>query len=491
MSPRSEWEQPGQRLEQAAVAGDSKAVEAIVGPLPPGRAQEIPGAGTLSACRADDVAEGRRGLADKPLITCCVAWGARWSSERHVQDYGGRDRCRGHPPATSPAGGTWSRPAGLPGWLSRVPREERVSKRPSRALRGTGGARPRAGSPLAIRAEFFLVCCDYLTQQFSRGLARAERLVREVPEPALPGSSRERVPGSGRAGGEPQAATGRGPTTMRRRWWNSAETSEKENVAGAACLVGKSFSFLGREQQASAVRLPQALRTLPRLRDSAARANLFMIACGLGRARRHGYGGARLRAGEGPRGSSRPIPWRRSRPLPGWHGCRSAKATGSPACGTLQEARARVSHLEDVPAAPPPPGRSGDDRRRDAGEGQSPPGGGSPPLRRWPSIERTRISSFPLFTLLERGRAQRQDGRGPRGGAGFRSRPGALRPAGQAARPGDFRLPFLDETDAVFDEMISPAGRPRRSGSRLRLCRPSSHPGAAGDGVRALDRRTD
>ena len=454
LSPRSEWEQQRQRLEQAAVAGDSKAVEAIVGPYR--QAAREYAEQELFGLWADDVAEGRRGLADNRLSMLRGVGDALVKSEGEhlVQD--------------SVAAIDAAATAGdLARWRDLVQAcrtfrdgyhayHARNVKEAVEKLSAARAALARAGSPLAIRAEFFLVCCDYLTQQFSRGLARAERLVREVqslPYPGLRANAFRVQAVLEESLGQTRAAV----DDYEKALVEFSGLGEEENVAGAACLVGKSLSFLGREQQAWRY-IYQALRTLPRLRDSAARANLFMIACDS--AERDGmdtaalaFARARVREGlqADPLAAIEALTWLAR--------MQERKGDRQSACGTLQEARARVSHLEDVRAR----------RRRQADlemiEGEmlakDDPRQAVDLLTSALAIYREdKNFLFSLFTLLERGRAQRQMGEDHAAEQDFGVALALYDRLGKQLGQEDFRLPFLDETDAVFDEMISlQAGR--------------------------------
>ena len=123
------------------------------------------------------------------------------------------------------------------------------------------------GSPLALRAEFFLVCCDYLRSQYVRGLAGIERLaakvkdlgygalqghvfqVRAVLEDSL-GRTRDAIQDYGEMQGE------------------FLRLGEGENVATAGCLLAQPLRFLGRRQEAWRF-LYQSLKALSTLRNQA------------------------------------------------------------------------------------------------------------------------------------------------------------------------------------------------------------------------------
>jgi CHAT domain-containing protein len=453
-SPRSEWEQQRKQLEPAAAAGDPEKVEAIVHQYR--QAAREYAEQELFGLWADAVVAGRQELAADRLRLLHRLGDAlvKIEGEHLVQDSVAaidavsatgdpvrwRDLVQAHKTFRD----------GYHAYRARNCKEAAVKL--SAAREGLANA----GSPLAIQAELFLACCDYLTDRYSQGLTAAKQLARRVQGSAYGGlrayvfrvqAVLEEGLGQTRAAAEDY---GKAMAEFR-------ALGEGENVANAGGMVGQALSFLGREQQAWRY-VYQALRTLPELRDATARVNVLMIAGDT--ALRDGADAAalafdRARVREsfraGPLAAVEALLWL-ARIQEHREDRRSARAT-------LEEARARVDRLEDPRTR----------RRRQADlamiEGEmrtqdDPRQAVSLLTSALAVYQRDENFLFSLRTLLARGRAQRQKGDVREAERDLGAALALYDRLGEQLKQEDFRLPFLEETDAVFDEMVSlQAGR--------------------------------
>ena len=306
------------------------------------------------------------------------------------------------------------------------------------------------GSPLALRAEFCLVGCDYLIHRFARGLAGAERLAQKVKNIKYGGLRGNLF----HAKGTLEDALGRTRDAIAdygRMQTEFRNLGEGENIATASGLLGRPLRLLGRKQQAWRF-IYQSLQVAPDLRNETARANIFMTAGDA--ALREGADAAALAFQQARvRCALRADPLAAVEALTWLARLQEHAGDRVSARATLQEAKARIGRLEESQA-----------RRRSAdlamieGEMQV-----EEDPRRAVDLLTTALDVyqedqnflFSLQTLLARGRAQRRLGDGRAAEGDLDAALGLYDRLGEKLSQEDLRLAFLEETAGVFDEMVS------------------------------------
>jgi CHAT domain-containing protein len=450
-SPQSVWEVRRQRLEQAALAGDAKTVETIVGPYR--QAVREYAEQELFGLWADAAAQGQTKLAaDRLQILRAMGDAlARVNGERFVHDS----------VATIDAVAVDPRR-----WRelvrgTRVFRDgykdfnERNSKAAVAKLTIAREVLTWIGSPLAIRAKHLLVGCDYLNNQYLHGLAAAERLTREVED--LPyagvrgqvlwvkallevtlGRMKPAVEDYGRARAEYQ------------------RLGEGENLVAVDGLLGENLLLIGRTQEAWRS-IYQALRFTLDVRQPRALSRIFMIA-----------GDAALRDGA----DNGALAFERERVRYSLM-CNSREAVEALAwlarmqehVGDREGALATVRDAEGRAAGLEP-----DQRQRN--EADLAMIQGTMRVQDDPLHAAALLTSalavyqadhnliFSLQTLRARGRAYRKSGYDSQAERDFETALALYDRMGEQLDQEDLRLTLLEESDEVFDEMISlQAGR--------------------------------
>ncbi len=443
----AQWDEQRQSLEQAALAGRSKEVEAIVGEYR--QAVREYAEQELFGLWADAVAAGRNDLAADRLRLLREIGDAlvKVDGEHLVRDSVAA--------IDSLSGGDAER------WrdLVEAHRAFRDGYEAYRArkigsavakLSTAQGVLAHLGSPLALRAEFFLVCCDYLRKQFSHGLIEAERLARKVKTLKY-GGLRGHVL---RVKAVLEESLGRARDSIVDYGGMQAEfqrLGEAENVATAGGLLGKPLRFLGRKQEAWRC-IYKSLKTLPSMRNETARANLLMTA-----------GDAALRDGEEAaalafeqarvRSARRADPEAAVEALTWLARLQERMGERGAALTTLAEGKARVDQLESSQAR-----RKRADLEMVEGEMKT-----EDDPRRAVNLLTSALAIyqedqnflFSLQTLLARGRAQRRLRDDLAAERDLSEALALYDRLGEQLSQEDFRLAFLEETDEVFDEMIS------------------------------------
>jgi CHAT domain-containing protein/tetratricopeptide (TPR) repeat protein len=448
-SPGSEWEQHRKRLEATAIAGDSKAVEAIV--YQNRQAAREHAEQELFGQWADAVVHGQSQLAEDRLRLLHDLGDALAKVEGDSLIHDSVAAID----AVSAAGD-------LVRWraLVRAHRAFRDGYHAERArncseavekLSMAREALTEAGSPLALRAEFLLVCCDYLVAKYPHGLDEARKLVQEL---------QGRPYGGLRAHALQVKATledslGKTPEAAQDYAMELAEfrkLGEEENVANAGGLVGKTWSFLGREQQAWQF-IYQALQTLPDLRAPSTRANLLMVA---GEAALRGgedavaLAFARARATDGLRAD----PLAAIEGLTGLAQMQARQGDRQGALASLEEARVRARRLGDREAQ----AQQQAELAMIEGEMlvQDDPHRAVDLLTPVLAVYRKEKNFlFSLQALLARGRAQRRLGNRDEAERDLSAALALYDDLGSRVEGEDFRLPLLEETEQLFDEMVS------------------------------------
>ena len=444
---RSLWEEKKRQLDRAALAGDAKTVETIVDSYR--QAAREYAEQELFGLWASAVQEGRENLAaDRLRVLRSVGETlARVSGEPLVRDAVARiDALAAGPPEPwrGLVQGVRDFRAGFLAYRARDCKEAVPE------LTAARGALERSGSPLAVRANLYIVGCDFITRHFGPALHEAERLVKAteaMPYPSLRGHAL-RVKGAAEVTlGSIEASIADYDKSLS----EFERLREDENWSAVAVLRGESLNLLGRRRE-SWLAIYQALRATPRLRDTGALANAFKIAAD-----------AALRDGEGEAA----LAFERERlrhalesnslaaveALTGLARMQDLEG-GESALAILQEARRRADLLSDPRQ-----------RRRslaDLGMIEGTLVAQEDPRRAVDLLtsalevyEEDRSRFLSLWAFLARGRAQRALGDAAGAEQDFEKALDIYRGMGKQLDQEGFRLALLEETDEVFDELVS------------------------------------
>ncbi|PYQ62914.1 MAG: hypothetical protein DMF53_11895 [Acidobacteria bacterium] len=473
-SPLTAWEAEKPRLEQAALAGDAKEVETIVGSNCQA-AREL-AEQELFGSWGDAAAEGREDLAaDKFQILRALGDAlAKLNGERLVHDSVAVIDAAAEDPQRLSA-------------LVRATRDfrdgykafnERKCKTAVPKLTAARGALGRTGSPLAFRAEDLLASCDYVNHRYRSSLAAVERLVREIEGLPYPGVR-------GRAfwvRGLLEVTLGKMKPAVEDYGRARAEyqrLGEEENAVTMAGLLGENLLLLGRTQEAWKS-IYEALRATPSVREPRALSRIFMIA-GDAALREGADGSALAFEQEWVRYSRMSSPQEAVEALTWLARIQDHAGDRESSLATLRDAETRAEGLE-------------------------------PDQREWKKAELAMVQGtmqvqedalkavdlltsalavyekeenliFSLQTLLARGRAYRRSGDDVRAGRDFEAALALYDRMGKQLdqEREDLRLTLLEESEEVFDELISlKAGRdPDRAFAYADRARTRVLPGSA------------
>jgi CHAT domain-containing protein/tetratricopeptide (TPR) repeat protein len=440
------WREQRERLDRAASAGETKAVETIVGHWP--QAAREHGEDELLGQWADAVAQGGTELAMQRLRTARALGDAlvRISGERLLRD-------------AVAAINAAERDAGRLRLLAQGHRDFRdgralYKERKPEASAKLGAARDalvKARSPFAARAVFFLACADYVAGRYEQSLARLESLAREVsgrPYPGLLGHLWQ-MQALGRA------TQGRMMEAIDANENASAQfrrLGEEENVAALEGALGESLALVGNGRGAWE-QVYRALRATPKLRDPGTRSMVFMTAANLS-LRDGAFETALVFQREAVRCGLRANPLRAIETLTWLGRIQDRLGQRRLALATLREAGRQAARLND-------PGRR---LRKAADLGLME---GSMIWQTAPHRAVSLLSSalaiytaekneiFSLWTFLARARAYERLGDDARAGQDLDRAIAIYDHLGRRLQGEDLRLSFLTETDDVFSEMIS------------------------------------
>ena len=334
----------------------------------------------------------------------------------------------------------------------------------------------RAGSPLALRAEYALIACGYLDNQFDRALARAGSFVRELegkPYAGVRGQVLRIKALSEVTLGKMKAAVedyGRMRVEYQR-------LGEEENLVAVQGLLGENLMLLGRMQDAWKS-IYQALRVTPKLRQPRDLSRIFMFA-GDAALRDGADGGALAFERERVRHGLLTTPREAVEALAWLARMQDHMGDREGALATLRTAGSEAALLEP------------EQRRRNQAdlamvEGtmqvQDDPARAVALLTAALGVyEKDGNLIFSLQTLLARGRACRQAGDDLRAERDLDAALALYERMGEQLEDEDLRLALLEEADEVFDEMVSlQAGRdPDRAFAYADRARTRVLPGSA------------
>jgi tetratricopeptide (TPR) repeat protein len=444
-SPLAAWEAEKPRLEQAALAGDVKRVETIVDSYRQ-TAREL-AEQELFGAWADAAVAGREELAaDRLRILRALGDAlARLSHGRLIHDsVMAIDAAAGDPQRWRDlVQGSRDLRDGFKDLNDR--KKEAVPK-----LRAARDALARAGSPLAFRAEDLLARCDYMNHQYTSGLAATERLAGGIERLSYP-----EVRGHvlwikallevtlGRM--QPAVEDYSGAEAEYQR------LGEEENATAMAGLLGQNLLLLGRTRDAW-TSIYQALRATPAVREPRALSRIFMIA-GDAALREGADTGALAFDQEWVRYSRMGAPRETVEALTWLARIQDHGGDHEGALATLRDAETRIAALDP------------EQRRRKKADlamiqgtiqAQDNPQGAVDLLTSALAVyAKDRNLIFSLQTLLARGRAYRKSGEDLRAERDFEAALSLYGRMGERLDQEDLRLTLLEESEEVFDELIS------------------------------------
>lgn len=336
----------------------------------------------------------------------------------------------------------------------------------------------RAGSPLALRAAFYLVSNDYVARRYPEAAAGAARLALQIGK--LPyGALRGHVYWIKGMAEATLGKTREAIDDLQRSFDEFKRLGETENAANIDCRLGEVLTSRGRKGEAWRI-IYRALRNTPRLRDPVQVATVYMIAGNA--ALQDGLDDAALVFQEERVRQSRlnqdnylaqveALTWlaRFQHHLGDDAGARAS----------LNEAGRLVSKVEE---------KQRPRRRADLAmiegmviEDENPRQAADLLTSALPIYEEEKNVVFSLWTLLARGRAYRQAGNDDLAERDFEGALALYDRMGEKLGTEDLRLALLEETDSVFDEMVDlQAGRnPERAFAYADRARTRVLPGSA------------
>jgi CHAT domain-containing protein/tetratricopeptide (TPR) repeat protein len=446
LQARGVWDQQEHLLDRAALAGDTRTVEVIVGQYR--QAAREYAEQRLFGAWADAVVGKQSGLAANRLRILKAIGGAlvRTSGEHLVYDsvavieaaeagdprvwrdlvQGMRDFRDGHKL-----------------YAARQTRQAVLKLTVSRA------ALDRARSPFAFRAAFFIASSDYIDRKYKHAIAQTGRLGQRLegsPYGALLGHVYWIKALSEATLGRTQGSI----EDYRRSYSEFRRLGERENAFNISCRLGEVLASRGRKQEAWQY-IYRALRGSPQLRDSGQLATLFMIA-----------GNAALQDGldeaalifqqERVRQSRLSNPLATVEAITWIAHFQHQMGDRKGALASLREAEHRVAEVEDSAQ----PRRKADIAMTEgliiASENPD----------RAVALLTSALSIytednnliFALSALLARGRALRQAGNDVGAERDFDAALSLYDRLGESLKEEDFRLALLEEADSVFDEMV-------------------------------------
>lgn len=449
LAARAQWDEQKKALDRAALAGDAGKVDAIVGRFRQAAREYVEQ--ELLGLWAEAAAQGESALAAGRLRIARAVGDAlvRVNGESLAHDA----------VATIDAVAAAGDPRR---WQALVQGHrdfgdgyrlyvDRKSLPAAAKLESARRAFAEAGSPMVGRAAFYLACCDYLNHRYGDALGRWRRLDREIegrPYAGLRGHVSRMIALShlidGRLGASVEGYE-KALSEFRR-------LGEGENVAALESLLGENMTYLGRGQEAWRHNY-QALRATPQLRDAAAASMVFMVAADT--ALREGADAAALAFQEEAvrRGEEASL-LRQVETLIWLGNIQGHLGRYQQALSTLREARHRVEELDNLTQR----------RRREADLARMEGAmlAGKDPLRAIDLLtsaldvyqpENNLI--FSLRTLRARARAYRTAGDDVRAERDLEAGLAIYDRMGERLRGEDLRLALVEETGAVFDEMIA------------------------------------
>ena len=444
------WQQEKSRLEKVALAGDRAAVEAIVRRNRQAARelveQVLLGEWAEAASRGEAArAEQRLGLARAIGTALASLGGDRLAADAVATiDRASREANTGRLRALFEGHLAFYR--GYPLY------EGRELGKAAPYLATAEESLARAGSPFATRAAFFRACTDHLSERYPQALARLRALDRDLEHGAYSALSGQAL--AMEALGE--EVVGRAMIAIglfERSLAGFRSSEEMENVAWIEAMLAENLRLIGRDREAWE-HAYRALRAVPGLRNPKFLYLIHQILAD--RALREGAPGlALLFHDEMVRLSALQSSSTLQAEALFWHAL------------IEQRLGRREKALEDLKKATERIGEIGDPALRERREADLAMVEGMIALETEPQTAIPLLTSAlavyrkgghhlsALRVLLARARACRLAGDDRGAEADLEAGLRAYEKLGESASQEDLRLAFLEETDAVFDEMIT------------------------------------
>ena len=313
----------------------------------------------------------------------------------------------------------------------------------------------RARCPLALRAALYLVSDDYVSRKYQAaadGAALLARHIKKLPYGALQAHAYW-------INGMAQATLGKtreAIEALEMSFTGFDRLGESENAANINCRLGEVFMSRGRRSEAWDV-IYRALRSIPTLRDPDKVAAVYMIAGNA--ALQDGFDDAALVFQEERVRQTRLNPENflaQVEALTWLARFQHHQGDDTGAQASLQEARQLLDNLGKVE----PKQRS----RREADlamiqgmilEERNPVRAAELLSSALTTYQSEKNAIFSLWTLLARGRVHRRSGQDEAAERDFETAMKYYEEMGKTLENEDLRLALLEETDSLFDEMVS------------------------------------
>jgi CHAT domain-containing protein len=443
------WQQEKSRLEKAALAGDRTTVEAIVRHNRQAARelaeQVLLGEWAEAASRGENArAEERLGLARSIGAALASLGGDRLAADAVAAiDRASREADPGRLRALLAGHLAFYR--GYPLY------EGRELGKAAPYLAAAEESLARGGSPFAARVAFFRACADHLSERYPQALARLRALDRDLEHgtySSLSGQALAMEALGEEVVGRAMIAVG----LFERSLAGFRSSEEAENVAWTEAMLAENLRLIGRDHEAWE-HAYRALRAVPELRNPKFLYLIHQILAD--RALREGAPGlALLFHDEMVRLSARSSSTLQAEAL-FWHAL------------IEQRLGRREKALEDLKKAAERVDEIGDAALRERREADLAMVEGMIALETEPQTAISLLTSAlavyqkgghhlsALRVLLARARACRLAGDDRGAEADLEAGLYAYEKLGESASQEDLRLAFLEETDAVFDEMIT------------------------------------
>ncbi len=313
----------------------------------------------------------------------------------------------------------------------------------------------QAGCALAWRAAFYLASADYISRKYPEALAGTEWLAQKIKDENLPyGALRAHVYWVKGMAGATLGKTREAIEDLENAFAGFDRLGEIENAASIDCRLGEVLMSRGRRSEAWKV-IYRALRSTPTLRDPNQVAAVYMIAGNA--ALQDGFEDAALIFQEERVRQSRlnkdnllalveALTWLAR--------FQHHQGDDAGAQDSLQEARRLINNEKMDPKQRP---RRLADLAMIQGmilEEEDPYRAAEFLSAALPTYQSENNAIFSLWTRLARGRAYRRSGKDDAAEKDFEAAMKRYEEMGETLEAEDLRLALLEETDAVFDEVV-------------------------------------
>jgi CHAT domain-containing protein/tetratricopeptide (TPR) repeat protein len=314
----------------------------------------------------------------------------------------------------------------------------------------------QADCALAWRAAFYLASADYISRKYPEALAGTERLAQQIKDKNLPyGALQAHVYWIKGMAEATLGKTKEAVKDLENAFDGFNRLGEGENAASIDCRLGEVLMSRGRRSEAWEF-IYRALRSTPTLRDPNQVGAVYMIAGNA--ALQEGFDDAALIFQEERVRQSRlnkdnllaqveALTWLAR--------FQHHQGDDAGAQDSLQKARRLINNKKMDPKQRP---RRLADLAMIQGmilEEEDPEKASEFLSSALPTYQNEKNAIFSLWTFLARGRAYRQSGRDDAAEKDFEEAMKLYGDMGETLEAEDLRLALLEETDSVFDEMVS------------------------------------